>query len=84
MSLKTNQLRSLIDPNKTILTFENDGKVNISMFHHEARTKQLFIVLNKRETQQLIDTLQSYIDEKLPERGTLTDAEISEMVKRIL
>ena len=84
MSLKTIQLRSLIDPKKTILTFENDGKVNISMFHHEARTKQLFIVLNKRETQQLIATLQSYVEEKLPERGTLTNDEILEKVKRIL
>ncbi len=84
MTLKTNQLRSLIDPNKTILTFENDGKINISMFHHESRTKQLFIVLNKRETQQLIATLQSYVEEKLPERGTLTNDEILEKAKRIL
>lgn len=43
-----------------------------------------FAVLTLAETQQLINTLQSYIDEDLPPRGTMTDDEIVEKVKRIL
>lgn len=82
MSLKTIQLRSLIDPKKTILTFRNSNRVNISMFHEEAQVKQLFAVLTLAETQQLINTLQSYIDEDLPPRGTMTDGEVMAKFKK--
>lgn len=79
MELKTVKLRSLIDPNRNLITYHNTNTVTMTLSHEEAQPKRVYITINKTELKGLIKTLQVYLAEMestLPERGTMTDDEV--------